>query len=60
MLKRILFSVAPIVMFFGTVSADNDLLNSLASLDAESVVAMETAGTTLENEEDLGQSDVDA
>jgi hypothetical protein len=60
MLKRILFAVAPIVMFFGTVSADNDLLKSLASLDANSLVAVDTADAALEDEDDFGQADVDA
>lgn len=61
MLKRILFAVAPIVMFFGTVSADDDLLKSLAAMDTNSVVAsVDTTDAALEDEDDFGQADVDA
>ena len=63
MLKRILFAVAPIVMIFGTVSADDDLLKSLATMDTDLVVAstdMPETNTELEDEDDFGQADVDA
>lgn len=61
MLKRILFAVAPIVMVFGTVSADDDLLQSLAALDADTVVAADVA-TDVEATaaDEFGQADVDA
>jgi len=60
MLKRILFAVAPIVMIFGTVSADDDLLKSLASMDTNSIVAADTVDGALEDTDDFGQADVDA
>lgn len=59
MLKQILFAVAPIVMVFGTVSADDDLLKSLAAMDTNAVVAVDSAADTA-LEDDFGQSDVDA
>ena len=60
MLKRILIAVAPIVMIFGTVSADDDLLKSLASMDTNSIVAVDSADAALEDADDFGQADVDA
>lgn len=61
MLKRILFAVAPIVMVFGTVSADDDLLKSFAAMDTDVVAAFDAAAdTALEDEDDFGQTDVDA
>ena len=61
MLKRILFAVAPVVMIFGTVHAEDDLLQSLAALDTNMVVAADTtADNALEDEDDFGQADVDA
>ena len=60
MLKRILFAVAPVVMIFGTVSADDDLLNQLAAMDTDAVTAVASADTALEDEDHFGQADVDA
>jgi hypothetical protein len=60
MLKRILFAVAPIVMIFGTVSADDDLLKSLATMDTDSIVAVDSADPAAEVQDDFGQNDVDA
>lgn len=60
MLKRIFFAVAPIVMIFGTVSADDDLLKSLASLDADTVVAAEATADVAADDDLLGQADLDA
>lgn len=61
MLKRILLAVAPVVMMFGTVSADDDLLKSLAALDTSLVATADVAAdTALEDEDDFGQADVDA
>ncbi|MCC9602820.1 hypothetical protein LOC67_19895 [Stieleria sp. JC731] len=61
MLKRILLTVAPIVMIMGTVSADDDLLKSLAVLDGDSIASVSSEmPTSLEDEDDFGQADVDA
>lgn len=67
MLKRILLTIAPVAMIFGTVSASDDLLNQLASMEMDSIVAVDTdqtdldlAGIALEDEDDFGQNDVDA
>ena len=59
MLKRILFAVAPIVMVFSTVTADDDLLKSLATLDNTSVVAADVE-TDSAIEDEFGQADLDA
>ena len=59
MLKRILFAVAPIVMICGTVSADDDLLKSLASMNNDSIVAVD-ADDSANDEDPFGQADVDA
>ncbi|WP_436716045.1 hypothetical protein U8335_28340 [Roseiconus lacunae] len=59
MLKRILLSVAPIAMIFGTVSANDDLLNSLAKLDGAGGAVVE-ASSEMASEDQLGQADVDA
>ncbi|WP_182868059.1 hypothetical protein [Stieleria mannarensis] len=61
MLKRILFAVAPLVMIFGTVSADDDLLQSLATLDSNLIVASDApAEGVTEDLDAFGQADVDA
>ncbi|QEF96858.1 hypothetical protein Mal15_08880 [Stieleria maiorica] len=61
MLKRILFAVAPLVMIFGTVSADDDLLQSLATLDSNLIVAADaSAEGVAEDLDEFGQADVDA
>ncbi|MCO8124717.1 hypothetical protein NHH03_23460 [Stieleria sp. TO1_6] len=60
MFKRILFAVAPVVMIFGTVTADDDLLTQLATMDSDSIVAVDPTDVALEDEDDFGQSDVDA
>ncbi|OYP36669.1 hypothetical protein [Rhodopirellula sp. MGV] len=61
MLKRILFTVVPMVMFMGTVSADDDLLKSLAALEGNTISAVAAdSSASLEDEDILGQADVDA
>ncbi|MEM9588595.1 MAG: hypothetical protein AAGA03_15040 [Planctomycetota bacterium] len=57
MLKRILFAAAPLMLIAGSVTADDNLLASIAMLDAN------TADATMESEagDDLmGAADVDA
>ncbi|MCS7469797.1 hypothetical protein NZK35_24355 [Stieleria sp. ICT_E10.1] len=61
MLKRILFAVAPLVMIFGSVSADDDLLQSLATLDTNLIAAAEASADNVTDDQDnFGQADVDA
>lgn len=61
MFKRILFAVAPVALFFGSVSADDDLLQSLASLNGDSMVAAAADhNETATADDDFGQADVDA
>ena len=56
MLKRILFTVIPMVLAVGTVSADDSLLSKLASMNDNGAVE-----STLDaDDSEFGQSDVDA
>lgn len=58
MLKKILFAVVPMVLFAGTVSADDDLLAKLANMDDAKIAASVDADADVED--GLGQADVDA
>ncbi|TWT93936.1 hypothetical protein [Stieleria varia] len=58
MLKKILFAVVPMLMIAGTVSADNDLLNQLASMNDNGITA--SAPADVDTDDKLGQADVDA
>jgi len=57
MLKRFLFAVAPMVLFAGSVMADDSLLSSIAKMNLDGA-----AGNSAQAEEvdELGQADVEA
>lgn len=56
MLKRILFAVIPMVLAVGTVSADDNLLSKLASMNDNGAVE-----STMDfDESEFGKADVDA
>lgn len=60
MLKRILLAIAPVALIVGSVSADDDLLNSLAKLEGDQLVAVAADQDAADSDDGLGQSDVDA
>ncbi|QDV65819.1 hypothetical protein [Crateriforma conspicua] len=56
MLKKILFAVAPMVLFAGNVMADDNLLEMVAKLEA----SQDDAKVARADDDLLGQADVDA
>ncbi len=57
MLKRFFFAVAPLMLIAGSVTADDDLLSSIAKLEAGNDAVATVADADVD---ELGQADVDA